>query len=81
LWGDETSTKLELLALQGTHSQHSFSLSTNGLNKGAKVTNFKIWLWSSRRMHERPQFIGRWREAGVAAPVHPAVPPKIERQL
>jgi hypothetical protein len=62
------------------HSQHSFPLNTNGLNKGAKVANFEIWLWSFGRLHGRPQFIGRWREAGAAAPVHAVVPPKIERR-
>jgi hypothetical protein len=51
----------------------------NGLNKETKVANFRIWLWFSGRVHGRPQFIGRWREVGAVAPVHPAVPTKIER--
>jgi hypothetical protein len=35
----------------------------NGLNKGAKVANFGIWSWFFGRVHGRPHFIGKWREA------------------
>jgi hypothetical protein len=80
LWDDKTSTKLEWLALRGTHSRHSFSLKMNGLNMGAKVANFGIWPWFFGRVHGRPHFIDKWREAGAAAPVHSVVPTKNEKR-
>jgi hypothetical protein len=37
-------------------------------------------MWCSGGVHGRPHFIGRWKEVGAAAPAHPAVPTKNERQ-
>jgi hypothetical protein len=43
----------------------------NGLNKGAKVANFGIWSWFFGRVHGRPHFIGKWREASGIHHFHP----------